>query len=685
MQHLQTAALLFLLNAVAVVAVVADEGNSGDVRLQIDRDVSDNVSNQDWPSIRGSAWNGISTESNIVDHWPKEGPPVLWTRELGQGYSAFVAWDKRVATQYQTLRGQFISCFDANTGATLWEYRYDWPYDPAGVYPGPRATPTYHEGCLYFASPAGLIGCLNADSGRLIWSVKLSERFQGELTGFGYACSPTVVDDKVILPIGCPDAAMVALNTKTGAVIWQAGNYATSYAPAFPVKFRDRQLVIGYGENVLVGHELHSGKVLWEHKLSEGYDEHSSWPLYDEPYLWISSPFKAGAELLELTDDDKEPIHSVGKQPLISNDIFPSVLLDGAIYGFDVLEPQAKTHRSTRGIFRCIDFKTGNENWSVGNGRPIRVSGTDPVPVTMAGDEQLIGHATVISADGKLILFNDLGELILARATSERYEELGRVSVLAGEICWTQPALSNGRLYVRNHSRAACLFLGPPESLEADLRSTATTTASIPQAEYFDWAAIILGVEPEYAFDIPSQEWLMKWYQVCLFGIVGGCFAIMLTAMRVGPLRKLSTETRQTGVWIMVFLIGSAGTTFLSPLMKDFIFTWPVCLFASFQILMDRIALTRRTISRRERWRSGLACIIFLATCLLYFLACRRLSLVFEWVFLGGFAAAIPFSIAGKILFRERRWHWVWKTICVAASFTAFFWSSVAFLHLRVG
>ena len=179
MQHLQTAALLFLLNAVAVVAVVADEGNSGDVRLQIDRDVSDNVSNQDWPSIRGSAWNGISTESNIVDHWPKEGPPVLWTRELGQGYSAFVAWDKRVATQYQTLRGQFISCFDANTGATLWEYRYDWPYDPAGVYPGPRATPTYHEGCLYFASPAGLIGCLNADSGRLIWSVKLSERFQG--------------------------------------------------------------------------------------------------------------------------------------------------------------------------------------------------------------------------------------------------------------------------------------------------------------------------------------------------------------------------------------------------------------------------------------------------------------------------------------------------------------------------
>ena len=176
----------------------------------------------------------------------------------------------------------------------------------------------------------------------------------------------------------------------------------------------------------------------------------------------------------------------------------------------------------------------------------------------------------------------------------------------------------------------------------------------------------------------------MKWYQVCLFGIISGSFAIMLTAMVAGPVRRLSTETRQTSAWILVFLIGSAGTTFLSPLMKDFVFTWPVCLFATFQMLMDRLALTRKTISRRERWRSGIACVIFLATCFLYFLACRRLSLVFEWVFLGGFAAALPFSMAGKILFRERRWHWVWKAVCVAASFTAFFWSSVAFLHLRV-
>jgi hypothetical protein len=249
-------------------------------------------------------------------------------------------------------------------------------------------------------------------------------------------------------------------------------------------------------------------------------------------------------------------------------------------------------------------------------------------------------------------------------------------------------------LFVRNHSRAACLYLGRPESLDAELQHSATTAASIPQSEYFDWAAIILGVEPEYAFDLPSPEWLKKWYQVCLVGIIGGCFAFILMTMVFPSVRRLSPETRETTGWFLVFLMGALGTTCLSPRMSDFIFTWPVCLFAAFQPLMDRIVVRRGELNhsdqshsaqtRQSRWRSRLACLVFLSVCLLYFLACRRLSLVFEWVFLGGFAAAIPFSLTGKILFRQRRWHWLWKALCVAASFTAFFWSSVAFLHMRV-
>ena len=496
--------------------------------------------NHDWPGIRGPHWNGISDEAGLSDSWPAEGPPVLWTRELGQGYSAFVAWSNRIATQYQSLAGQYVICLDADTGHTLWEHRYDWPYDPAGVYPGSRATPMYKDGLLYFASPAGLVGCLDAETGSLKWSVELAKQFQCEITGFGYACSPTVIDGLVLLPVGGSNASMVALDATTGAVRWQSGSSPGSYAPAFPISFHGRRLVLGYLENSLVCHDRSTGKLLWPHDLSQGYDEHSSWPIYQEPFLWISTPFQAGAELLELTDEPEDRVHSRGKQPLMSNDIFSSVSLDGAIYGFDVRDPQAKTHRSTRGVFRCLDFQTGQEHWSVGNDRPRRNS-----DVTQ-GDEPWIGHATVIAADGKLILFNDLGELILAKATKERFEQLGRVSVLGGEICWTQPALSNGRLFVRNQSRAACVFLRDPSELKPALRRKTLTLADIPQQAYFDWASVILGVEPEYAFDLPSRQWLTRWFQISLVGIMGGWLLAMMLTRFLPGLRGVSPETRET-------------------------------------------------------------------------------------------------------------------------------------------
>src|SRR5262245_18729411 len=95
-----------------------------------------------WPFVRGPACDGHSPEIGLADHWPDSGPPVLWARDLGHGYSSFVTSTNCVFTQYQSLAGQFVVCLSAETGETVWEYRYDWPYEPAGLYPGPRATPT---------------------------------------------------------------------------------------------------------------------------------------------------------------------------------------------------------------------------------------------------------------------------------------------------------------------------------------------------------------------------------------------------------------------------------------------------------------------------------------------------------------------------------------------------------------
>jgi outer membrane protein assembly factor BamB len=685
--HRRRSTAYYLLAAVSLLSVVlletkraradAQDGGLLPVAAAVAGPVTADAESVGWPFLRGPNYDGHSAETQLADSWPDEGPPVLWSRALGQGYSGFVAWNDRIATQYQTLGGQYVICLSADTGQTLWEHRYDWPYEPASLYPGPRATPTYHQGRLYFAGPRGTIGCLDAASGRLLWRVNLNEQFGASGTDFGYSCSPTVVDGKVILPVGGHGASMVALDAIDGSIVWKAGDDAASYTPAYPITFRGRPLVLGYLQNALVCHDLATGKLIWRHALSSGYNEHSAWPIYIEPHLWISGPFRAGSELLELTGRADGPLRTLWKSKLMSNDIFSSVLVDGALYGFDLREAQAKAHRSSRGQFRCIDFLTGREYWSTGSQDPIR---TLTPSKSDAGTR--IGHATVLVADGKLFLFNDMGELILARAMKSRYEELGRVSVLGGEICWTQPTLNRRRLFVRNQSRGVCVYVGEPQLLTPQARASALTAADIPQSKYIDVTAAVLGVEPEYAFDIPSNAWLQQWFFVSLF--ILGFSLLMALAARWVLGRRLASAALRWLFWAIAFVLGAAGTTVISTWTGDFVFTWPVPLFVAFQAAAFEIKFgVPRPGDAWLRWRPRLVAATFVACCVVYFLLCRRLSLVFEWVFLCGFAGALPFALAGSHFFPERRWRFAWFSLMTAAAFASFYWFAVAVLWLK--
>jgi hypothetical protein len=118
----------------------------------------DQAEGVDWPHLRSPNYDAISGETGLANAWPTEGPPVLWSRPLGQWYSGFVVAGGRAFTQTQTLGGQCVVCLDAETGAELWRHRYGWAWQPAGRYPGPYATPTYHAGKVYFSVPDGLVG-----------------------------------------------------------------------------------------------------------------------------------------------------------------------------------------------------------------------------------------------------------------------------------------------------------------------------------------------------------------------------------------------------------------------------------------------------------------------------------------------------------------------------------------------
>lgn len=310
--------------------------------------------------------------------------------------------------------------------------------------------------------------------------------------------------------------------------------------------------------------------------------------------------------------------------------------------------------------------------------------------------EKNVGHATVLVVDNKLVLMNDLGELILAKASREKYDELARTTLLGGEICWTQPAISQKQLFVRNHSRAVCVYLGSAESLDPQLKAKAILPSQIPQGQVQDLASILIGIEPEYLFDLPTKNWLWRWYWVSLL-IIGASFVFAETMNQVLQfpiLRNGSSATAPfqprfgigSALWCaLTFIAGALGTTMLSWWTEEFIFTWQLCLYVAWQVAVANLSKRSVKLSRTQRVKSWLAVLFLLATCVIYFLLCRRLSLVFEWVFLAGFFAALPFSLAGKAWFANGSWESVWRLTMMVFGFSAYYWASVAILFLRSG
>ena len=607
----------------------------------------------DWPHLRGPACTAVSAETGLAQSWPAEGPPVLWCIDLGQGFSGFAAVGDRLYTQVQWRSGQHVVCLDAATGRRIWQCRYGWPWKPDSTWPGPMATPTVEGGRVYVAGALGLVGCVRARDGRMLWSVNVTETFKGRGTEYGYACSPLVEDGKVFVPVGGKGAAVVALSADDGAVVWQAGDWPASYSPAFPITAGGRRQIVVYLQNVVVGFDPSDGRILWHHRLSDGYDEHAAWPLYEEPYLLTAAAFRGGATVLRL---GAGPPEVVWHSDVLSNDVFSSLVLDGHVYGFDLHDLQPRPERAAAGLFKCLDLATGHVRWA-----------TDRT-----------GHTTVVAADGKLILWTESGDLILARASPEAYEELARAPVFPGEVCWTAPALYGRRLFVRNHTRAACLWLGDPNELTAAQRGTATASLARPAGR--DRAQPVWSGRALYA---PTLAHMRRWFAFSMLGVLAPSAALALlawlAARRKRPDRALA-RARATFA-AAAFLLGAGGTVVASRAAGEFVFTWPVALFVAFQATALVAAGARYgggSEMKRARWHSRAAIVGLAVLCGVYAYLCRELAIMMGYGFLAGLVPAFPVAALAAWRMRVRQRAWA-DLLWTAVSFSAYFWASAAF------
>lgn len=376
----------------------------------------------DWPRFRGPDQNGISQEKNWLGAWPGGQPKQLWKKNVGTGYSSMSVAGGRLYTVGNTKDVDTLYCFDAQTGEEVWKVSYPQKLDPKYYDGGPSATPTVAGDRVYFISKQGEMRCLEAATGKEIWMRNVRKEHGLADPEWGFAGSPLVVGDRVYLNAGSHG---IALETSKGDTVWVSGTAASGYGSPVPFDFDGQPALAIFAAKALVIVDTKSGKELSRFPWETMYDVNAPDPVIVGRDVFITSGYKflegpgtgaSGALVRPMPGKAERRWHS--KE--IASQLSTPVLIDGHLYGLS-------GNGDRPGHLRCLDAQTGEVKWS--------------------SPEADMGN--LIAADGKLIWLTGKGELVVVKASAAGYQEVARAQVTGGRV-WTEPALANGRLYVRN-------------------------------------------------------------------------------------------------------------------------------------------------------------------------------------------------------------------------------------------
>ena len=373
-----------------------------------------NSNAEDWYRWRGPDADGISKEKEWSARWPAEGPKRLWKTKVGTGFSSVSVSKGRVYTMGNAADMDGVFCFDADTGKEVWKYSYRAKLDPKYYEGGPGSTPTVAGDHVFTFSKQGLVHCLEATSGLVVWSNNLMEGLKLEMPMWGFSGSILVEGDLCILNAG---SMGTALDRKTGAVVWSSGADVSGYATPVPFDSDGERAVALFIKDQVVALRVRNGKELWRYPWKTEYDVNAADPIIDGRKVFVSSGYNRGGALIDFGGDAPK---FVWENKDMRNHFNPSLLIGGFLYGFDgdSVKPDV--------MLKCVELKSGETKWT-----------------------EKTGFGGLAAADGKLIVLTAKGELIVANATPDGFKPISRAQVLGGK-CWTTPVLSNGKIYCRN-------------------------------------------------------------------------------------------------------------------------------------------------------------------------------------------------------------------------------------------
>ena len=386
----------------------------------------------DWPQFLGPSRNGISAETGLIDKWPEGGPKEVWRVPGGVGMAGLAIQGGKLLTLVQREGQQWVVAHDAKTGKPLWQTPLGSEYENQ-MGNGPRATPTIAGDRAFVFSGEGILAAVALADGKLLWSHHVVKELKGEEADYGMASSPLVVGENVIVIAGAEDATVAAYDTKSGKLAWTAGSDPAGYSSPTLLKIGNKEQIVAYTGASAIGLAPQSGDLLWRYPYETDFNCNIATPLAIDGKVFISSGENHGCTLLSLKPtgskfDVEEAWTSQGAQSVLRNEWQTSILLDGHLYGFDNVGSAGPVTHLT-----CVNATTGKRVWQ----------------------QPRFGKGNLIAADGKLLISTMKGELVLVRATPDKYDEIGRTTVI--ETTRQAPALANGLLYLRDDKEIVCL------------------------------------------------------------------------------------------------------------------------------------------------------------------------------------------------------------------------------------
>ena len=407
------------------------------------------ASAEDWPTFRGADRTGVSHETGLLREWPKEGPPLLWeARGVGRGYSSAVVADGRIYTLGDGLstleskgdRDEYLVCFDLN-GKELWKSHTGTAWNQGkDTWQSSRATPTVDGALVYVVTPQGELFCFEAKTGAQVWRKSFRGDFEGtKADSWGYSESVLIDGDTLICTPGGTVNTMVALNKRTGEVIWKTvrpDDRGAGHSSAVISEVGGTRVYVQSTGSGAMGVRAADGKLLWTFAIDKTTAVIPT-PIVRGDLVFFVAGYKRGGALLRQVPgaDGEVKVEEVyGLKTDLANKHGGVVLVGDYLFG----------DSDDGGIPYCAALTTGETTWKTrGSGK---------------------GSAAVLAAEGLLYIEYADGTLVLAKADPEKYVEISsfRVPGSGERPSWAHPVISDGRLYLRENDRILCFDIRKP-------------------------------------------------------------------------------------------------------------------------------------------------------------------------------------------------------------------------------